>query len=375
MFRVSVIIGTRPEAIKLAPVILELKKHKSIQTRVILSGQHIEIVLQVINLFEIKEDHNLEIMKQSQSINAINAKILTKLELEFQRNKTDLIIVQGDTTTTFSAAIAAFYQKIPIAHVEAGLRTNDLYEPFPEEANRRLISQIATLHFAPTDSSKQNLIDSGVESGKIFITGNTVVDSLLSIANKHDCNNLNIDKFKEHKGNEIILTTIHRRENWGEPLANICDGLKMILEKHNDIVIVIPLHPNKDVREIIKSKLSNNSRAKLIEPLPYDELVYLIKKCKLVLTDSGGLQEEAPALGKPVLILRGNTERIEALNAGTTKLVGTNSNSIFKECNSLLTDKNEYDKMANSINPYGNGKSSKLIVDQCLNFLEQVSKI
>ena len=375
MFRISVIIGTRPEAIKLAPLILELNKHKNIKTRVILSGQHVEIVSQVMNLFKLKEDLNLEIMKESQSINSINAKILTKLELEFEQNKTDLVIVQGDTSTTFAAATSAFYQKIPIAHIEAGLRTNDLFEPFPEEANRRLISQIASLHFAPTDSSKQNLLNSGIENAKIFTSGNTVIDALLYISNKFDCNELQTKKFDEYQNNKIILATIHRRENWGEPIGNICEGLKMILKKHLDIVLVIPLHPNKDIREIIKDKLSNLSRAKLIEPLPYDELVYLIKKSKIVLTDSGGIQEEAPALGKPVLVLRKNTERIEAVYAGTTKLVGTDANSIFKSADSLLTNSNEYKKMASSINPYGNGTSSRFIVNKCLNFLNNFKNI
>ena len=374
MYSVSVIIGTRPEAIKLAPVILELRNYENIKTRVILSGQHLNIVTQVMNLFHIKEDHNLEIMKECQSINSINAKVLTKLELEFQQNKTDLVIVQGDTSTTFSAAMAAFYQKIPIAHIEAGLRTNDLYEPFPEEANRRLISQITNLHFAPTDSSKQNLLNSGIESKKIFTTGNTVIDSLLHIANKLDSNKSLSNKFDEYKNHEILLATIHRRENWGAPLESICKGLKMIIEKHLNIIIIIPLHPNNAVREIIKNTLSTFSRAILIEPLPYDELVHLIKKSKLVLTDSGGLQEEAPALGKPVLVLRGNTERIEALKAGTAKLVGTNSDTIFQACDSLLTNKDLYEKMAKSINPYGDGKSSKLIVAECLNFLKKVSK-
>lgn len=366
MYRVSVIIGTRPEAIKLAPIILKFKQNKSVNLRIILSGQHLEIVSQVMHLFKLKADHNLEVMKESQSISTINAKILIKLEAEFKNHKPDLVIIQGDTTTTFSAAMGAFYQKVPIAHVEAGLRTNDLNEPYPEEANRRLISQISTLHFAPTEISEKNLLNSGIDAKKIFVTGNTVIDSLLYVSNQ-----LEVRKFDKDENSEIILATVHRRENWGEPLANICDGLKMILEKHQNIIIVIPMHPNKDVRKIIKEKLSKFSRVKLLDSLPYNDLVHLIKKSKLVLTDSGGLQEEAPTLGKPVLVLRDKTERTEALDAGTTKIVGTKASSIFEASDYLLTNNNEYKKMANLSNPYGDGNSSKLIVDECLKFLRR----
>ena len=367
MFGVTVIIGTRPEAIKLAPLILELKKHNLVKTRVILSGQHKDIVSQVMNLFKIKEDKNLLVFKKNQSLGSINAKILSKMESEFKEHQTDLVIVQGDTTTAFSAAIAAFYKKIAIAHVEAGLRTEDLYEPFPEEANRRLISQIASLHFAPTKSSKSNLLNSGIDNKSIVISGNTVIDALLYVSN-----NLNPKEYKKFKDEKIILATIHRRENWGEPLSSICDGLKLILKKYPDHKIIIPMHPNKEVRRIIKEKLKSYNQAVLLEPLPYDALVFLLKSCKFVLTDSGGLQEEAPAFGKPVLVLRGNTERVEALSAGTTKLVGTDASKIFKSSDLLLSNVKEYNKMANAINPYGDGHSSKLISIECINFLKNI---
>lgn len=367
MFGVTVIIGTRPEAIKLAPLILELKKQSLVKTRVILSGQHTKIVSQVMNLFKIKEDKNLLIFKKNQSLGLINAKILSKLEREFDKHKTDLVIVQGDTTTAFSAAISAFYKKIAIAHVEAGLRTDDLYEPFPEEANRRLISQIATLHFTPTKSSKTNLLNYGINDSEIVISGNTVIDSLLHVAN-----NFKPRQFKEFEDKKILLATIHRRENWGEPLSRICDGLKLILKKYTDYKIIIPMHPNLEVRRVIQEKLESCEQAILIEPLPYDALVFILKNCKLVLTDSGGLQEEGPAFGKPVLVLRGNTERIEALSAGTTKLVGTDALRIFKSTDLLLSNIKEYNKMAHAINPYGDGNSSKLISTECINFLKNI---
>ena len=360
--KVTVVIGTRPEAIKLAPIILELKKNKTFLVNVVLTGQHQEMVSQVFELFDIKENLNLKIMKEVQSINYITREILIGLQEHFNYKKPDLILVQGDTSTSFAAALAAYYEKIPIGHVEAGLRTNNIFEPFPEEANRRMISQIATLNFAPTDLSKQNLLDAGV-NGKIIVTGNSVIDSLIYISNK-------ISKSSNIVEDNIILATTHRRENWGIALESICEGFKLILKKHTNYKLILPMHPNLQLRKIIERSLKNHPRVSLIEPLRYDELISLIKRSKIILTDSGGLQEEAPALGKPVLVLRQNTERTEALLAGTVKLVGTNSNNIFRETDNLLSNENEYNKMSNAKNPYGDGNTSKLIVDECKKFLK-----
>ncbi len=367
MHLVYVIIGTRPEAIKMAPLILKLKKKKGLFTKVLLTGQHKDMVNEVMNIFKLKPDLNLQIMKENQSINDITQRILNGLQEEFKKNKPNLILVQGDTSTSFAAALAAFYENIPIAHVEAGLRTNNLLEPFPEEANRRLISQIATLHFAPTNSSKDNLLNSGI-TDNIIITGNTVIDALIYIAKKTEKEkmvNISLDN------QNFILATIHRRENWGEPLKNICKGFKLIIQKYPNLKIVIPMHPNSKVREVLKSELKHFSSIILIEPLPYNEFVKVLKKCKLVVTDSGGLQEEAPALGKPVIVLRESTERTEAVECGTIKLVGTNSENIFHFTNLLLSNSSLYKKMASSINPYGVGDASAKIVEACNNYLNK----
>ena len=358
---ITVVLGTRPEAIKLAPVIIKLKENKDIRLRVVLTGQHKEMVNKVIEIFNINVDNNLDIMKDNQTLSYIICETLNGLKIEFEKYRSNLVLVQGDTSTAFAAALAAFYEKIPIAHVEAGLRTNNLFEPFPEEVNRRLISQMSSLHFAPTKLSKTNLLESGV-SGKIFITGNTVVDALLIIANK------NIHHNHSHlylEDEDIILATVHRRENWGEPLKQICEGFKLILKKYNRLKIIIPMHPNRIVRDIFTDELANHSRVRLIEPLPYDELVTVIKRCKLVLTDSGGLQEEAPALGKPVLVLRDNTERTEALNSGASRLVGKKPQDIFEGVDKLMSNSYEYNKMSNSANPYGEGNASDLIALEC----------
>ncbi len=344
---ISIIVGTRPEAIKLAPVVLAFRKEKFIKTRLILTGQHSEMVKHVINIFNLKPDLDLEIMKTKQSLTYITSKTLEGLENEFQENKPNLIIVQGDTSTAFSAALAAFYEKIPVAHVEAGLRTENLMEPYPEELNRRLISQISSLHFAPTDLCRDNLLRSGIIKD-IEVTGNTVIDALMAISKKAEPPIL--DKL-DWNINKVILATIHRRENWGSKLNEISKGLRKILDNNEDVFLLLPLHPNEIVRAPLKKELANHSRALLIEPLGYESLIGAIKGCYFIMTDSGGLQEEAPSLGKPVLVLRETTERIEGIKYGTSKLIGTDFNNVYMEANELLNNKSLYLKMSQAKNP------------------------
>jgi UDP-N-acetylglucosamine 2-epimerase (non-hydrolysing) len=363
--RVYIILGTRPEAIKLAPVIQVFQSTPGFASKVILTGQHREMVEQVMQLFELKADYDLEIMQPKQTLNDITCRSLQGLEALFQQDKPDLVIVQGDTTTAFAAALAAFYHKIPVGHVEAGLRTDDLYNPYPEEANRRLISQITQLHFAPTTLAVENLERSGV-LGKIDLTGNTVIDALLRVAAKKpscDIPGLEWDKYR------VLLATVHRRENWGEPLAGIAEGFLQILDKFPDTALLLPLHRNPTVREPLQAMLGNHPRVFLTEPLDYAQLVGAIMRSYLLLTDSGGLQEEAPSLGKPVLVLRDTTERPEAVTAGTAKLVGTVSVNIVTAATELLANPTAYGAMANAINPFGDGRAAERILQSVVNYL------
>jgi len=362
---ICITLGTRPEAIKLAPVIRAFQESEQFQTHVILTGQHKEMVAQVMELFALKADENLDIMQTRQTLTDITCRSLRGLETVFERIKPDLIIVQGDTTTAFAAALAAFYQQIPIAHVEAGLRTNDIYNPYPEEANRRLISQLTTLHFAPTTLAVENLQKSGV-TGNIHHTGNTVIDALLNVAAKKPvCDILGLDWHKYR----TILATVHRRENWGEPLENIAQSFLQILDQFPDTALLLPLHKNPTVREPLQELLGKHPRIFLTEPLDYAELVGAIEQSYLILTDSGGLQEEAPSLGKPVLVLRDTTERPEAVTAGTAKLVGTQTESIVTAASELLRDSTAYMKMANAINPFGDGHAAERILRLVKNYL------
>ncbi|MBG1262033.1 non-hydrolyzing UDP-N-acetylglucosamine 2-epimerase [Nostoc commune] len=363
--RVCIILGTRPEAIKLAPVIQVFQKSSSFESQVILTGQHREMVEQVMQLFNIKADYDLEIMQVQQSLNDITYRSLQGLEALFKDKKPDLVVVQGDTTTAFAAALAAFYQKIPIGHVEAGLRTDDILNPYPEEANRRLISQITQLHFAPTPWAVENLHRSGV-LGEIHMTGNTVIDALLNVAATQTvCNvpGLDWDSYR------VMLATVHRRENWGEPLLAIAQGFLQILDKFPDTALLLPLHRNPTVRVPLQELLGNHPRIFLTDPLDYGELVGAIGRSHLLLTDSGGLQEEAPSLGKPVLVLRDTTERPEAVAAGTAKLVGTTTENIFANAAELLSDPDAYAAMANAINPFGDGHAAERILQIVQNYL------
>ncbi|MEH2348700.1 MAG: UDP-N-acetylglucosamine 2-epimerase (non-hydrolyzing) [Nostoc sp.] len=369
--RVCIILGTRPEAIKLAPVIQVFQKSSAFESQVILTGQHREMVEQVMQLFNIKADNDLEIMQVQQSLNDITCRSLQGLEALFKEKKPDLVVVQGDTTTAFAAALAAFYQKIPIGHVEAGLRTDDIFNPYPEEANRRLISQITQLHFAPTPWAVENLHRSGV-LGEIHMTGNTVIDALLNVAATQSvCNvpGLDWDSYR------VLLATVHRRENWGEPLLAIAQGFLQILDKFPDTAMLLPLHRNPTVRVPLQELLGNHPRIFLTEPLDYGELVGAIGRSHLLLTDSGGLQEEAPSLGKPVLVLRDTTERPEAVAAGTAKLVGTTSENIFATAAELLSNSDAYEAMANAINPFGDGHAAERILQIVQNYLGLSSEI
>jgi UDP-N-acetylglucosamine 2-epimerase (non-hydrolysing) len=355
---VSIILGTRPEAIKLAPVIQKFKSSPDFDTQVVLTGQHREMVDQVMQLFDLTADQDLAIMKPNQTLTDITCWSLRGLEDLFQKSQPRLVLVQGDTTTAFAATLAAFYQKIPVGHVEAGLRTDDIYNPYPEEANRRLISQLTQLHFAPTSLSVEHLQRSGV-LGEIHQTGNTVIDALLAVAEREPiCHVPGLD----WNNYRVILSTVHRRENWGQPLKDIAQGFLQILEKFPDTALLLPLHRNPTVREPLKAILGEHSRVFLTEPLDYTDLVGAIQRCYLLLTDSGGLQEEAPSLGKPVLVLRETTERPEAVMAGTAKLVGTNSNRILAAAAELLGNQEAYQEMANAVNPFGDGHASDRIL-------------
>lgn len=362
--RVCITLGTRPEAIKLAPVIRAFRQDPAFATQVVLTGQHREMVAQVMELFDLRADEDLDIMQPRQTLTDITCRSLQGLEPCFQRLGAQLVIVQGDTTTAFAAALAAFYQQIPVGHVEAGLRTDDLLNPFPEEANRRLISQLARLHFAPTQQAVENLGRSGVV-GQVHHTGNTVIDALLAVAaQKPDCPIPGLD-WDRHR---VLLATVHRRENWGAPLKDIAQGFLTLVEQFPDTALLLPLHRNPAVREPLTALLGNHPRIFLTEPLDYGQLVGAMQRCTLLLTDSGGLQEEAPGLGKPVLVLRETTERPEAIAAGTAKLVGTDATTIATTAATLLGDAAAYSAMAQAVNPFGDGQAAQRIVAIARNY-------
>ncbi len=364
---VCIVLGTRPEAIKLAPVIQAFQQANDFNTRVVLTGQHREMVAQVMDLFGLKADRDLALMTPKQTLTHVTCAALQGLKEEFEQFRPELVLVQGDTTTAFASALAAFYEQIPVGHVEAGLRTDNIMDPYPEEANRRLISQLAQLHFAPTEVSAANCRASGVV-GEVCITGNTVIDALLLMAEKappFELPGLDFDKQR------VILATVHRRENWGERLQEIGQGFLQVLDRFPDTALLLPLHRNPTVREPLQALLGNHPRAFLTEPLDYDRLVAAMRGATLLLTDSGGLQEEAPALGKPVLVLRRTTERPEAVDAGTAKLIGTDAADILRETALLLENGEAYEAMARAHNPFGDGQASARILESCRHFLQQ----
>ena len=374
------VFGTRPEAIKMAPLVKEFQKYpEQFQTIVCVTGQHREMLDQVLHIFEIEPDYDLNIMKQGQDLYDVTARVLTGMRDVLKEARPDVVLVHGDTTTSTAAALAAFYQQIPVGHVEAGLRTHNVYSPWPEEMNRQITGRIAAYHFAPTPLSRQNLLAEGIRDGKITITGNTVIDALYMVVERIkddktlefglNCSLIkagyDVDRLNE--GRKLVLITGHRRENFGEGFINICKAIKALVGKYPDVDFVYPMHLNPNVRkpihDVFGEDLSNLKNMFFIEPLEYLSFVYLMEKSTIVLTDSGGIQEEAPGLGKPVLVMRNTTERPEALEAGTVKLVGTDFNRIVEEVSRLLEDQSYYGVMSEAVNPYGDGKACRRIVN------------
>lgn len=363
MLKVITAFGTRPEAIKMAPLVKELAKHRDeIDCKVAVTAQHREMLDQVLDLFEIVPDYDLDIMRPQQSLFDITSRALTGLQEVFQKENPGLVLVHGDTTTTFVAALAAYYLQIPVGHIEAGLRTRDKFSPFPEEINRHLTGVLADLHFAPTANAKRNLLSEGVSGESIYVTGNTVIDALLATVRPGYVFADQVLSRIDYGSRRVLLVTTHRRENLGEPMREIYRALREVMESYHDVELVFPVHKNPLVRNVVEEALDGQDRIHLIEPLDYQPFANLINCSYLVLSDSGGLQEEAPALGKPVLVLRNTTERPEAVDAGTVRLVGTGREAVASETRRLLDDHEYYGKMANAVNPYGDGLASKRIV-------------
>ena len=365
MLRILSVFGTRPEAIKMCPLIKEINKNTELESVVCLTGQHQEMLQQVIDVFNIKVEYNLSIMQQRQSLTNITANILQKITEVYNRECPDLVLVHGDTTTSLAAALAAFYQKIPIGHVEAGLRTYNKYCPFPEEMNRTLTGRIAELHFAPTERNKDNLYKEGIKKN-VFVTGNTVIDAFkYTVRGDYQFKNIALQEIiqDDHKK---ILVTAHRRENIGFGLKNICNAIRKLAIAYPQIDFIYPIHLNPDVQEIVRSILTNFANVFLLDPVDVEDMHNLLSRSYLVLTDSGGLQEEAPHFGIPVMVLRNETERPEAVEAGTVKIVGTEEKRIIKEVKNLISDKSLYNKMSKTANPYGNGQASEKIVKHIL---------
>jgi UDP-N-acetylglucosamine 2-epimerase (non-hydrolysing) len=371
MKKVLLVFGTRPEAIKMAPLVKAFEKEKNIISKVCVTAQHREMLDQVLDMFDIKPDYDLNIMKAGQDLFDVTTNVLLGLKDVLNDFNPDVVLVHGDTTTTSASSLAAFYNKIKVGHVEAGLRTGDIYSPWPEEANRQITGVLANYHFAPTTTSENNLLKENKNPNDIIVTGNTVVDALFLALDKIEKDdNLKskiVDtinsQYKLQDNKEIILVTGHRRENFGQGFVNICEALKTLAINNPDIDIVYPVHLNPNVQKPVKEILSNTSNVYLIEPLQYEQFIYMMNKSYFIITDSGGVQEEAPSLGKPVLVMRDTTERPEAVEAGTVKLVGTNRESIIKEAQKLLDNKEEYEKMSKAHNPYGDGKACERIVE------------
>jgi UDP-N-acetylglucosamine 2-epimerase (non-hydrolysing) len=371
--KVMLVFGTRPEAIKLAPLYWEIKKDKNFSLITCVTAQHREMLDQVLEVFDIDPDIDLDLMSENQDLFNITSNVISSMKEIYLQHKPDYVIVHGDTTTTMASALAAFYLKIKVCHVEAGLRTNDIYSPFPEEINRQIVSRLSYLHFAPTNKNKEDLVNEGIEEDKIFVTGNTVIDSIIL-----NLKNLDLSKEKMKKIEEIIsknipfdwkikkfiLITAHRRENFGKNFENIFNSVKKLANKYPDISFVYPVHPNPNVKNQAFEILDGLSNVFLIDPLGYQEFTLLMKYCYFIMTDSGGIQEEAPSLGKPVLVMRENTERREAITAGTAKLIGSSVSSIIDEASNLIDDKTAYQSMANKKNPYGDGTASTKILNQ-----------
>ncbi len=370
--KVMLVFGTRPEAIKMAPLVKEFQKNsKDFETIVCVTAQHREMLDQVLNLFEITPEYDLDIMKPGQDLYQVTCNILMGLKPVLEEVEPDVVLVHGDTSTTLATSLAAFYQQISVGHVEAGLRTNNIYSPWPEEGNRQVTGRLTTYHFAPTETSGANLLKENVDTSNVIVTGNTVIDALLSVVSKIDLDSDLADSlykdiadkgYRYNESKKLILVTGHRRENFGQGFLNICSALKELALKYPDVDIVYPVHLNPNVQKPVNDILSDVDNVFLIAPLDYEPFVYLMSRSYFILTDSGGIQEEAPSLGKPVLVMRDTTERPEALEAGTVKLVGTDAKKIMQECITLLEDKDAYQTMSKSHNPYGDGKACERIV-------------
>ena len=369
--KIITIFGTRPEAIKMAPLVKELEKREEIESKVCVTAQHREMLDQVLEYFEIKPDFDLNIMKSKQSLTGITNRVLEGLEEVFIKEKPDMILVHGDTTTTFAGALAAFYQQIKVGHVEAGLRTFDKYFPFPEEMNRKLTGSLADLHFAPTKGSKNNLLREGISENDIYITGNTVIDAMLhTVKEDYKFENEELNKI-DYVNKKVIMITAHRRENWGEPMRDIFAAVRELVTKNENVNVIFPMHKNPLIRELANESFKGvEDKIHLIEPLEYVDFANLMAKCYLIMTDSGGIQEEAPALGKPVIVLRTETERPEAVEAGTVKLAGINKEDIYNIADELINNEEAYDKMAHAVNPYGDGKACSRIVEYIVEYFK-----
>ncbi|MGO1301457.1 MAG: non-hydrolyzing UDP-N-acetylglucosamine 2-epimerase [Staphylococcus equorum] len=370
MKKIMIVFGTRPEAIKMAPLVQVLKDCEQLKPIVVITAQHREMLDGVLSTFKIKPDYDLDIMKQNQSLSQITSNVLEKMEEVIEIEKPDMMLVHGDTTTTFSGGLAAFYHKVAIGHVEAGLRTYDKYSPFPEEVNRQMVGVISDLNFAPTLKAAYNLEIENKNKDTVVVTGNTAIDTMKTTIDK----NYESDILKKHENKRIILLTAHRRENIGEPMHNIFKAIKKIVDNNEDIAVIYPMHKNPKVREIVNLYLSDNDRIELIEPLGVIDFHNIANQSDLILTDSGGIQEEAPSLNKPVLVLRENTERPEGVEAGTLKVIGNNFDSIYKETQNLLNNKEEYEQMSLAKNPYGDGFASERIRDNILYYFNLIDE-
>lgn len=359
MKKIMLVFGTRPEAIKMCPLVNELKKHDNIKTIVTVTGQHREMLDQVLHAFDVKPNYDLSIMKDKQTLFDVTTNILNKIKKVLEDEKPDIVLVHGDTSTTFVTALACYYLQIPIGHVEAGLRTYDVYSPYPEEFNRQAVGIIAKYHFAPTEMSKQNLIKEGKKEQDIYVTGNTAIDALKTTVKK-DYSHSELEWAKDSK---LIMLTAHRRENLGEPMHHMFRAIKRIVDEHKDVKVIYPIHMNPLVRDAARKELGDSDRVHIIEPLEVLDFHNFLARSYMILTDSGGIQEEAPSLGKPVLVMRDTTERPEGVKAGTLKLVGTDEETIYKNFKLLLENTDEYNKMSHASNPYGNGTACKQIVN------------
>ena len=357
MKKIMAIFGTRPEAIKMAPLVLEMKKDEDIEPVVVVTAQHREMLDQVLTTFDITPDYDLNIMKAGQTLSEVTGRVINGLESVIKEVKPDMILVHGDTTTTFAGSLAAFYNEVDIGHVEAGLRTHNKYSPFPEEANRQMTGVLADLHFSPTEDARQNLLNEAKDDTKISVTGNTAIDALATTVDE----NYHSDIIEKHKDNKVVLLTAHRRENIGQPMHNIFGAVRQIVDEFEDVTVVYPMHKNPKVREIAQEYLGNHDRVELIEPLDVLDFHNFAARSHLILTDSGGVQEEAPSLGKPVLVLRDTTERPEGVKAGTLKLAGVEQENIYNMTKELLTDEKLYNEMSQTQNPYGDGEASRRI--------------